>query len=376
MPDVIFPLDSTKKFEDQVKIGHNRWHPEIPPVASVKPGDSFRVHCREWFDGAIVNDDSADDVLNAPLKTVHKLSGPFRIEGAKPGDLLIVDILDVGPIPQEDSGPLAGQGWGYTGIFAKSNGGGFLTDVYPDAYKAIWDFTGQIATSRHIPGVSFAGLIHPGLMGTAPSAELLAKWNAREQALIDTDPNRVPPLALPPEPEFAVLGSLPESEYARVAGEAARTAPPRENGGNQDIKNLSKGTRVFYPVFVDGANLSLGDLHFSQGDGEITFCGAIEMGGFIDLRVDLISGGMDTYGVHENAIFMPGTVDPRFSQWLAFSGTSVTLDGEQKYLDSHLSYQRACLHAIDYLTKFGYSPEQAYLLLGAAPDRGPALRCR
>ena len=45
MPDVIFPLDSSKKFEDQEKVGHNRWHPEIPPVATVKPGDSFRVHC-------------------------------------------------------------------------------------------------------------------------------------------------------------------------------------------------------------------------------------------------------------------------------------------------------------------------------------------
>jgi formamidase len=167
-----------------------------------------------------------------------------------------------------------------------------------------------------------------------------------------------------------VLGGLASSEFARVAGEAARTAPPRENGGNQDIKNLSKGTRIFYPVFVDGANLSVGDLHFSQGDGEITFCGAIEMGGFIDLRVDVIPGGMETYGVSENAIFMPGNVDPQFSQWLAFSGTSVTLAGEQRYLDSHLSYQRACLHAIDYLTKFGYSPEQAYLLLGAAPIEG------
>ncbi len=207
-------------------------------------------------------------------------------------------------------------------------------------------------------------------MGTAPSAELLARWNAREGALIATDPDRVPPLALPPEPEHALLGALPESEYARVAGEAARTAPPRENGGNQDIKNFTKGSRVFYPVFVDGANLSMGDLHFSQGDGEITFCGAIEMGGFIDLRVDLIKGGMDTYGVSENAIFMPGTTDPRFSQWLAFSGTSVTLDGEQRYLDSHLSYQRACLHAIDYLTKFGYSPEQAYMILGAASIEG------
>jgi formamidase len=207
-------------------------------------------------------------------------------------------------------------------------------------------------------------------MGTAPSAELLRRWNAREGALIATNPGRVPPLALPPEPQDAILGHLPQSEYARVAAEAARTAPPRENGGNQDIKNFTKGTRVYYPVFVDGANLSMGDLHFSQGDGEITFCGAIEMGGFMDLHVDLIKGGMQTYGVSENAIFLPGTTDPQFSQWLAFSGTSVTLDGEQRYLDSHLSYQRACLHAIDYLTKFGYSDIQAYMILGAAPIEG------
>jgi len=370
MPELVFPLDSTKKFTDQKIVGHNRWHPDIPAAVHVKPGDSFRVHCREWFDGAIHNDDSADDIRDAPLSTVHVLSGPFAVEGAQPGDLLIVDILDVGPIPQEDSGPLAGQGWGYTGIFAKENGGSFLVDQFPDAYKVIWDFSGGTATSRHVPGVSFTGITHPGLMGTAPSAALLSKWNAREGTLIATDPDRVPPLALPPLPQDAVLGALTGEAFTRTAAKAARTAPPRENGGNQDIKNFTKGTRVFYPVFVDGANLSMGDLHFSQGDGEITFCGAIEMGGFIDLRVDLIKGGMDAYGVSENAIFMPGNVEPQYSQWLAFSGTSVTLDGEQRYLDSHLSYQRACLHAIDYLTKFGYSPEQAYMILGAAPIEG------
>ncbi len=370
MPQVVYPLDSTKSFTDQQYVGHNRWHPDIPANVTVRPGDVFRVDCREWFDGAIVNDDSADDILNAPLSTVHVLSGPFAVEGAEPGDLLIVDILDVGPIPQEDSGPLAGQGWGYTGVFATSNGGGFLTEQFPDAYKVIWDFRGQTATSRHVPGVSFTGIIHPGLMGTAPSAELLARWTARETALIATDPDRVPPLALPPLPDDAILGTLSGEDHDRVAAEAARTAPPRENGGNQDIKNFTKGTRVFYPVFVPGANLSMGDLHFSQGDGEITFCGAIEMGGFMDLHVDLIKGGMETYGVSENAIFMPGNVDPQYSQWLAFSGTSVTLDGEQRYLDSHLSYQRACLHAIDYLQKFGYSDIQAYMILGAAPIEG------
>jgi formamidase len=370
MPEVVFPLDSTKKFTEQKLIGHNRWHPAIPAAVQVKAGDSVRVHCREWFDGAIHNDDSADDIRDAPLSTVHVLSGPIGVEGARPGDLLVVDILDVGPIPQEDSGPLAGQGWGYTGIFATQNGGGFLTEQFPDAYKVIWDFSGQTATSRHVPRVSFTGIVHPGLMGTAPSPELLARWNQREGDLIATDPNRVPPLALPPLPQDAILGSLNGQEFTDAAAEAARTAPPRENGGNQDIKNFTRGTRVFYPVFVDGANLSMGDLHFSQGDGEITFCGAIEMGGFIDLHIDVIKGGMETYGVGENAVFMPGNTDPQYSEWLAFSGTSVTLDGKQHYLDSHLSYQRACLHAIDYMTKFGYTPEQAYMILGAAPIEG------
>jgi formamidase len=68
MPEVVFPLDSQKKFTEQQIVGHNRWHPDIPAQVHVKPGDSFRVHCREWFDGAIVNDDSADDILNAPSR--------------------------------------------------------------------------------------------------------------------------------------------------------------------------------------------------------------------------------------------------------------------------------------------------------------------
>src|ERR687885_634233 len=72
--------------------------------------------------------------------------------------------------------------------------------------QAIWDFHGIYATSRHIPGVRYAGITHPGLFGTAPSAELLAKWNQREQQLINTNPNRVPPLALPPTEEGVLAG--------------------------------------------------------------------------------------------------------------------------------------------------------------------------
>ena len=51
MPKNVFPLDSAKPFTEQEILGHNRWHPDIPPAVSVKPGDTFRVDCREWFDG-------------------------------------------------------------------------------------------------------------------------------------------------------------------------------------------------------------------------------------------------------------------------------------------------------------------------------------
>jgi formamidase len=369
VPEVLFAIDQSRSFYDQEVAPHNRWHPDVPPVASVKPGAEFRLECREWFDGTIHNDDSANDVRDVDMSLVHPLSGPIAVEGAQPGDLLVVDILELGPVPQE-TGPVAGQGWGYTGIFAKANGGGFLTDHFPDAYKAVWDFHGQMATSRHLPGVRFTGITHPGLIGTAPSHDLLGRWNAREAELIATDPDREPPLALPPNPEKAILGGLGGEDFERAAAEAARTAPPRENGGNQDIKNLTRGSRIFMPVYVDGGKLSVGDLHFSQGDGEITFCGAIEMGGFIDLRVDLIKGGMETYGVTTNPVFFPGNVEPRYSEFLTFVGISVDEDGTQHYLDSQLAYRRACLNAIAYLEKFGYSPEQAYLLLGAAPIEG------
>lgn len=73
-------------------------------------------------------------------------------------------------------------------------------------------------------------------------------------------------------------------EWIRIANEAARTIPGRENGGNCDIKNLSRGSKIYLPVFVEGANLSTGDMHFSQGDGEVSFCGAIEMSGFLELK--------------------------------------------------------------------------------------------
>jgi formamidase len=371
MPKTLFKVDLTKSMDQQELPGHNRWHPDIPAVVSVNPGEVFRIECKDWTDGQIKNNDSPDDVRDVDLTVVHVLSGPIWVNGAEPGDILVVDLLDIGA--------LQGDEWGFTGIFDKKNGGGFLTDHYPDPAKAIWDFQGIYTSSRHIPGVRFAGITHPGLIGCAPSHELLATWNKRETELQNSQPDvrtygtglagDVPVLAALPNPTNAILGTLPKSDFERVAAEGARTVPPREHGGNCDIKNLSRGTKIYFPVYVEGAKLSMGDIHFSQGDGEISFCGAIEMSGFIDLHVDIIKGGVEKYGM-VNPIFKPGPVEPRYSEYLVFEGISVDEMGKQYFMDVHIAYRRACLNAIEYLKKFGFTGEQAYLLLSCAPVEG------
>ena len=142
---------------------------------------------------------------------------------------------------------------------------------------------------------------HTGLIGTAPSKELLDMWNTREKTLVDAGENATTlcgclhtrPLACLPQAKGACLGKVGKgAEWDKIASEAARTVPGRENGGNCDIKNLSRGckvcfclscpslspflsfmhaytdththTQVYFPVFVEGANLSMGDMHFSQ----------------------------------------------------------------------------------------------------------------
>lgn len=359
--ETLIKVDLNKSPEEQGDILHNRWHPDIPMVAMVKPGAEFRVECIDWTGGQIENNDSANDVRDVDLTKVHYLSGPIGVEGAEAGDLLVVDILDVGVLPE--------SAWGFNGLFALENGGGFLTDHFPEAKKSCWDFHGIYTSSRHIPNVRFAGVMHPGLIGCLPSHELLSEWNKRESELVDTDPQRVPPLAALPYEETALMGRLSGDAAAKAAKEGARTVPPREHGGNCDIKDLTKGSRVYFPVYVEGAGLSMGDIHFSQGDGEISFCGAIEMAGYLELRVSLIKGGMQKYGI-KNPIFKPSPLTPRYEDYLIFEGISVDEKGRQYYLDAHVSYKQACLNAIEYLKKFGYSGEQAYAILGTAPVQG------
>ena len=121
MAETIIKIDLNKSAYENEKL-HNRWHPDIPMAATVKPGDDFILECVDWTGGQIKNDDDASDVRDVDLSQVHFLSGPVGVEGAEPGDLLEVDILDIGTFDDSQ--------WGFNGFFSKPSV--YLRYVYSD----------------------------------------------------------------------------------------------------------------------------------------------------------------------------------------------------------------------------------------------------
>ena len=337
-----------KPLAEQRDIGHNRWHPDIPPLIEIERGGEVILESPGYDDYQLHDNDDTSDVSTMDLTRVHPLVGPVAVRGAEPGDLLVVDLLELSPL----------SGVGYSCVIPAI--GGILRDVYPRAYKSVWHMRGNVyAESRHIPGVRIPALPHPGVIGVAPSHEMLSQWNDREAPLAPREQ------AYPPHAETALFRGVNPAQHSRMASEAARTVPPRENGGNVDIKNLSSGSRIFLPVFVPGALLSVGDLHFAEGDGEATW-NAIEMDGVTWLRVNLIKGGATKYNVR-TPIFQPGPIEPQFgNRYLTFTGFNFR-DTDQAFNDCTMAAREAMLQAIDYLTNFGYSGEQAYTLLSVAP---------
>ena len=101
----------------------------VPVCGTIANNEIVKIECVDWTGGQIKNDDCADDIRNVDLTRVHYLTGPFEIETAEPGDVLLVEIQDVQPFDD--------QPWGFTGVFDKKNGGGFLDDLYPEAYVNI-----------------------------------------------------------------------------------------------------------------------------------------------------------------------------------------------------------------------------------------------
>lgn len=340
-------IDRRKPLRDEPHTGHNRWHPEIPPVLRVDPGDTVVLETRDALDGAVTPDSTGADLGRVDLNLVHPLTGPVFVNGAEPGDLLEVQILEIAPQP-----------FGFTTIVP---GFGFLRDFFPSPFLVKWTIAGGFAVSPDLPGVRIPGGPFMGVMGVAPSRELLARLTARENELLHRGG-----AVLPPSPQGAVPAVEP------IASESLRTIPPRETGGNFDIKQLTAGTTLLLPVYVPGALFSAGDSHFAQGDGES--CGtAVEMGATLTVRFGLRKGVAAQRRIqrpqYERGDYF---IEPRFAvprRFFATTGMPITRDGRNESENVTLAAQDALLNMIDYLmAERGYSREQAYVLTSVAVD--------
>src|SRR5215831_15082717 len=132
-------VDRSKTLTEEPGTGHNRWHPDIPPVVRCEPGDEVVLETRDALDGQVSRGGSLDEVAAVNLDVVHPLTGPVYVEGAEPGDLLAVEILGIEP-----------DTYGFT---VQAPGFGFLRDVFPDPFRVDWDIADGWATSADLPGV-------------------------------------------------------------------------------------------------------------------------------------------------------------------------------------------------------------------------------
>lgn len=191
---------------------------EIKPVLSIESGDTVVIQTisggpqvlpPEGFDVPPAYADVHANVT-PPFGGGHILTGPIRVAGAEPGDALEVRVKKIA----------LGTDWGWN--YIKPLSGALYEDFHE--YR----------------------LIHIALDGERMTGKL--PWGVE----------------LPLSPFFGVMGTAPKPEWAML-----RSTEPRAFGGNLDCKELGEGARVFFPVFVEGANFSAGDGHALQGDGEV-----------------------------------------------------------------------------------------------------------
>jgi len=276
---------------------HYEWNNAIPPRLQIDPGDTVVFQTRDAADGYYSRASTHADVVNRGPFRGHPLTGPVQVRGAEPGDVLVVEVLDVKPAAD----------FGWTAI---RPGRGLLPESeFSKPFLQIWDLSdGTHARMDRRVAVPIEAF--PGVMGTA----------------------------------------LDE------AGSHS-TMPPRKNGGNMDIKQLTRDSTLYLPVWMPGALFSVGDGHGAQGDGEVCVT-AVEMRAQVTLRFGL-----------EQRRHLP---EPqlRTTRRLA-TGTNTgpwfatTAHGP----DLFASAQRAVLHMIDHLVRErGFSREEAYVICSVAAD--------
>jgi formamidase len=342
----------------------NRYHPAIPPVARANPGDHIVFETRDAIDTDLDLDSTADDVTALDLNLVHPMTGPVHIEGAAQGDVLAITLVDIEP-----------DQYGYTVIVP---GFGFLRDLFPDPYIVNWKLDRQAATSEQMPGVRVPMAAFMGSVGVLPGDTEVKTWLDRETALAE-----VGGVALPPQP----IGALPPDVCGPNGShkdQCLRTIPPRENGGNMDVQQMQIGTTLLLPCFIDGCGLFVGDVHFAQGDGEVSGT-AIEMGATVTVTTEVLKGRASeiTSPHFEGGAQLKSIAPENFYATVGFPLKAkgevpaflTYLDGERiadlenLSEDLSLAARAALIDMIDYLTReHGLTREQAYVLSSVAVD--------
>lgn len=344
----------------------NRLHPEIPMIAQADPGERIVFNARDAFD-LTLNPDEISCAGSKPREgfgIVHALTGPVSINGAKAGDVLAVTIEALEPDP---------VGWTEASPF------GFAGDQFgTEGQFIVWRINEDYAVSDALPGVRIPNASFPGVVTTLPGRALLDDVLAREDQLL-----KAGGAVLPPAAEEAAPAALCGPTGSK-SSECLRTIPPREHGGNMDIRYITIGTTVYLPCLVDGCGLAVGDFHYAQGDGEVAGT-AIEMGGRLTVTTRIVEDPPDlSHGPHyEGPASVLRIPSERF---YAVTGFPIkkqnSVPANLAYLDSpkisglgnlsadiHLAARNALAAMIDYIVaEYGFTRTQAYIIASVAVD--------
>jgi formamidase len=342
----------------------NRYHPAIPAVARAKPGNILVYHTRDALDSDLSFDSKSDDVAAVDLNLVHPMTGPVHIEGAKRGDVLAITLVDIKP-----------DQYGYTVIVP---GFGFLRDIYTKPYLVNWKLTRTHAVSDQMPGVKVPYEAFMGSVGVLPGEPEVETWLARETKL-----GAAGGVALPPQP----IGAQPSAVCGPKGShknKCLRTIPPRENGGNMDVQQMQVGTTLLLPCFVDGCGLFVGDVHYAQGDGEVSGT-AIETGAVVTLVTEIrkgqgafikgpeVEGGAQIKDIEPSKFYQTIGLPLKDAGFVpvphAYLKSETIKDLSNLSEDLTLAARDALIKMIAYIRReYGLSAEQAYILSSVAVD--------
>ena len=344
----------------------NILHPDIPMVVSAELGRTILFHTRDAREalGASAQQSAEPDSFSSDFGRVHPITGPVYVSGASAaGDVLKVTIVTIEPGP-----------------YAWSTGGssGFVPDLADGQSQVIWRLNSDYAETDDIPGVRIPNASFPGIITTLPGRNEHLRMLEREQALAEAGGKVSLPLTDYADPEEL------RGTGGAVAQACLRTIPPREHGGNMDIRYLQPGVSVYLPCFVDGCGLAIGDLHYAQGDGEVSGT-AIEMSADVWVTTELLNEGpglsrgphyegsstlrdipsRSFYAVTVIPVKNEGEVPPE----MQYLQSDVTTGLANLSNDINLAARNAVSGIVDYTVKtYGYNRQQAYIIASVAVD--------